>query len=242
MCIRDSIEENDISSHIRYGHTIETAEWSSEDNQWTLTVRCPGISEPTNFTCGFLWMCQGYYRHTDPYTPAWPGMDQFQGTVVHPQTWPDDLDYANKKVVVIGSGATAATLIPAIADKPEHVTMLQRSPTFFIARPNKNELADTLRQLDIPDEWTHEIVRKKILLDQEQIVEMSFKYPDLVREELYKGIREILGDDYDVSQHFEPAYRPWQQRIALIPDGDLFHSIAAGDASVVTDELSLIHI
>ena len=116
--------------------------------------------------------------------------------------------------------------------------MLQRSPTFFVARPNNNELADTLRELDIPDEWTHEIVRKKILHDQQQIVEMSFKYPDLVRQELYNGVKAILGDDYDVSAHFEPAYRPWQQRIALIPDGDLFHSIAAGDASVVTDEIS----
>lgn len=232
------IEENNIASHIRYEHTIETAEWSSDDKQWRLTVRQHGTTTPMIFTCGFLWMCQGYYRHTDPYTPEWPGMEQFRGTVVHPQTWPDDLDYENKKVVVIGSGATAATLIPAMADKTEHVTMLQRSPTFFVARPNSNELANTLRQLDIPDEWTHEIVRQKILLDQEQIVEMSFKYPDLVREELYKGIREILGDDYDISEHFEPAYRPWQQRIALIPDGDLFHSIAAGDASVVTDEIA----
>jgi cation diffusion facilitator CzcD-associated flavoprotein CzcO len=140
--------------------------------------------------------------------------------------------------VVIGSGATAATLIPALADEAEHVTMLQRSPTFFVARPNSNELADTLRELDIPDEWTHEIVRKKILHDQQQVVDMSFKYPDLVRQELYNGVKAILGDDYDVSAHFEPAYRPWQQRIALIPDGDLFHSIAAGDASVVTDEIS----
>ena len=231
------IEENDISSHIRYEHTIETAEWSSDEKCWTLKVRQQGAKEQLTFTCGFLWMCQGYYRHTDPYTPEWPGMDRFQGPVVHPQTWPDDLDYTNKKVVVIGSGATAATLIPAMADKTDHVTMLQRSPTFFVARPNSNELADTLRQLDIPDEWTHEIVRKKILFDQEQIVEMSFKYPDLVRDELYKGVKDILGDDYDVSEHFEPAYRPWQQRIALIPDGDLFHSIAAGDASVVTAQI-----
>ena len=232
------IEENDISTHIRYGHTIETAQWSSSEKRWTLSVKNLEEGSQVEFTCGFLWMCQGYYRHTDPYTPEWEGMDEFQGTIVHPQTWPDDLDYTNKKVVVIGSGATAATLIPAMADKTEHVTMLQRSPTFFVARPNNNELADTLRQLDIPDEWTHEIVRKKILFDQEQIVQMSFQYPDLVREELYKGIREILGEDYDVSEHFEPAYRPWQQRIALIPDGDLFHSIAAGDASVVTDEIA----
>ena len=224
------VEENDIARHIRYEHTIETAEWSSETKLWTLKVTQTGHDDQLTFTCGFLWMCQGYYRHTDPYTPEWPGIDQFQGQVVHPQTWPDDLDYANKRIVVIGSGATA--------DEAEHVTMLQRSPTFFVARPNNNELADTLRELDIPDEWTHEIVRKKILHDQQQIVEMSFKYPDLVRQELYNGVKAILGDDYDVSAHFEPAYRPWQQRIALIPDGDLFHSIAAGDASVVTDEIS----
>jgi cation diffusion facilitator CzcD-associated flavoprotein CzcO len=236
--LEEVVEENDIAHHIRYEHTIETAEWSSETKLWTLKVTQTGRDEQLTFTCGFLWMCQGYYRHTDPYTPEWPGVDQFQGKVVHPQNWPDDLEYANKRIVVIGSGATAATLIPALADEAEHVTMLQRSPTFFVARPNSNELADTLRELDIPDEWTHEIVRKKILHDQQQIVDMSFKYPDLVRQELYNGVKAILGDDYDVSAHFEPAYRPWQQRIALIPDGDLFHSIAAGDASVVTDEIS----
>ena len=232
------IEENDISSHIRYCHTIKTAKWSTEDKLWTLTIHDLDADQLITMTCGFLWRCQGYYRHTDPYTPDWPGMDRFQGTIVHPQEWPDDLDYTDKKVVVIGSGATAATLIPAIAEKTSHVTMLQRSPTFFVARPNSNELADTLRPLDIPDEWIHEIVRKKILFDQEQIVQLSFSHPELIREELYKGIRDILGEDYDVSEHFEPAYRPWQQRIALIPDGDLFHSIAAGDASVVTDEIA----
>ncbi|HIF65791.1 MAG TPA: NAD(P)/FAD-dependent oxidoreductase [Acidimicrobiia bacterium] len=236
--LEEVVEENDIARHIRYKHTIETAEWSSETKLWTLKVTQTDRDEQLTFTCGFLWMCQGYYRHTDPYTPEWPGVDQFQGKVVHPQTWPDDLEYANKRIVVIGSGATAATLIPALADEAEHVTMLQRSPTFFVARPNSNELADTLRELDIPDEWTHEIVRKKILHDQQQVVDMSFKYPDLVRQELYNGVKAILGDDYDVSAHFEPAYRPWQQRIALIPDGDLFHSIAAGDVSVVTDEIS----
>lgn len=236
--MNEVIEENDIEQHIRYEHTIETAEWSSEHKRWTLKVTNKHSQDPHTFTCGFLWMCHGYYRHSDPYTPEWPGMERFEGDIVHPQIWPDDLDYTNKRIVVVGSGATAATLIPAMADEAEHVTMLQRSPTFFVARPNNNELADTLRELDIPDEWTHEIVRKKILHDQQQVVEMSFKYPDLVREELYKGVREILGEDYDVSTHFEPAYRPWQQRIALIPDGDLFHSIAAGDASVVTDEIS----
>jgi len=231
------INDNDLDRHIRYNHTITAATWSTNDRRWTLEVTRTDTGEQVSFTGNFLWMCQGYYRHSRGYTPEWEGMDRFNGEVVHPQTWPDDLDYRDKQVVVIGSGATAATLIPAMADECGHVTMLQRSPTFFVARPNSNEMADTLRELDIPEEWTHEIVRRKILHDQAAVIELSFEHPDLVREELYKGIREILGEDFDVSPHFTPAYRPWQQRLALIPDGDLFHTIAAGDASVVTDEI-----
>ncbi len=231
------IDDNDLDRHIRYNHTITAATWSTDDRRWTLEVTRTDTGEQVSFTGNFLWMCQGYYRHSRGYTPEWEGMDRFNGEIVHPQTWPDDLDYRDKQVVVIGSGATAATLIPAMADECGHVTMLQRSPTFFVARPNSNEMADTLRELDIPEEWTHEIVRRKILHDQAAVIELSFKHPDLVREELYKGIREILGEDFDVSPHFTPAYRPWQQRLALIPDGDLFHTIAAGDASVVTDEI-----
>jgi|TARA_Y100000310_G_scaffold211549_1_gene212251 cation diffusion facilitator CzcD-associated flavoprotein CzcO len=231
------IDDNDLDRHIRYNHTITAATWSTDDRRWTLDVTRTDTGEHATFTGDFLWMCQGYYRHSKGYTPEWEGMDRFEGQIVHPQTWPDDLDYTDRQVVVIGSGATAATLIPAMADECAHVTMLQRSPTFFVARPNSNEMADTLRELDIPEEWTHEIVRRKILHDQAAVIELSFEYPDLVREELYKGIREILGEDFDVSPHFTPAYRPWQQRLALIPDGDLFHTIAAGDASVVTDEI-----
>ena len=231
------IDEHDLDRHIRYNHTITAATWSTDDRRWTLEVTRTDTGEQVSFTGNFLWMCQGYYRHSRGYTPEWEGMDRFNGEIVHPQTWPDDFDYRDKQVVVIGSGATAATLIPAMADECGHVTMLQRSPTFFVARPNSNEMADTLRELDIPEEWTHEIVRRKILHDQAAVIELSFKHPDLVREELYKGIREILGEDFDVSPHFTPAYRPWQQRLALIPDGDLFHTIAAGDASVVTDEI-----
>ncbi len=231
------IDDNDLDRHIRYNHTITAATWSTDDRRWTLEVTRTDTGEQVSFTGNFLWMCQGYYRHSRGYTPEWEGMDRFNGEIVHPQTWPDNFDYRDKQVVVIGSGATAATLIPAMADECGHVTMLQRSPTFFVARPNSNEMADTLRELDIPEEWTHEIVRRKILHDQAAVIELSFKHPDLVREELYKGIREILGEDFDVSPHFTPAYRPWQQRLALIPDGDLFHTIAAGDASVVTDEI-----
>ncbi len=231
------IDDNDIDRHIRYCHAISSASWSTEDRRWTLDVTRTDTGEQVRFTGDFLWMCQGYYRHSAGYTPEWEGMDRFGGEIVHPQTWPEDLDYAGKQVVVIGSGATAATLIPAMAADCGHVTMLQRSPTYFVARPNSNELADTLRELDIPEEWTHEIVRQQILLTQQQVVQLSAEFPNLVRDELFKGIREVLGEDYDVGPHFTPSYPPWRQRLAVIPDGDLFHSIAAGDASVVTDEI-----
>jgi cation diffusion facilitator CzcD-associated flavoprotein CzcO len=231
------VEENDLSRHIRYQHTISSARWSSEERRWTLEVTRADTGEELVFTAGFLWMCQGYYRHTEGYTPQWEGMDRFQGRIVHPQTWPDDLDYAGTRVVVIGSGATAATLIPAMAPDCAHITMLQRSPTFFFCGRNANDIADMLRELDIPEEWIHEIVRRKILLEQGQITQLSVDHPDLVRKELLEGIRAILGPDFDIETHFNPRYRPWQQRIAFVPDGDLFEGIKSGKASVVTDEI-----
>ena len=182
-------------------------------------------------------MCQGYYRHSEGYTPEWPGMNRYQGRIVHPQTWPEDLDYKGKNVLVIGSGATAATLVPAIANDCAHVTMLQRSPTYFVTGRNANELADILRELDVKEEWIHEIVRKKILHDQAVITHRAFEEPDVLKEELLSGVRAYLGPDYDVATHFTPKYRPWRQRIAFIPDGDLFQGINAGKASVVTDEI-----
>ncbi len=195
------IEENDLARHIRYHHTIHTATWSTEDRRWTLEVTRTDTGEQARFTGNFLWMCQGYYNHTRPYTPEWPGMDRFEGEIVHPQLWPDDLDYREKRVVVIGSGATAATLIPAMAgDGPNdagHVTMLQRSPTFFATGRNANELADTLRELEIDETWIHEIVRRKALFDNANIVKMAAEQPEMVKTELFNGIREYLGDDYD---------------------------------------------
>lgn len=231
------VEENDLARHVRYRHTISSARWSSEERRWTLEVTRTDTGEELVFTAGFLWMCQGYYRHSEGYTPEWEGMDRFQGRVVHPQTWPDDLDYAGKRVVVIGSGATAATLIPAMAPDCAHITMLQRSPTFFFCGRNVNDVADMLRELDIPEEWIHEIVRRKILLEQGQITQLSVDHPDLVRAGLLEGIRAILGPDFDIETHFNPRYRPWQQRIAFVPDGDLFEGIKSGKASVVTDEI-----
>ena len=229
------IEENDLDRHIRYNHRITSAQWSSEENRWTIIATRTDTGEQKLFSANFLWMCQGYYRHSEGYTPEWPGMDQFQGTIVHPQTWPEDLEYAGKNVVVIGSGATTATLVPAIAADCEHVTVLQRSPTYFIPGRNKIELAETLRELDIDEEWIHEIVRKKILHDQSNLKRRSFEEPEKVKQELIDGVRSILGPEYDMESHFTPTYRPWRQRIAFVPDGDLFHSIKSGKASVVTD-------
>jgi cation diffusion facilitator CzcD-associated flavoprotein CzcO len=235
------IDENDLDRHIRYNQLISSATWSTEDRRWTLEVTDTDTntdtSERRHLTGNFLWMCQGYYRHAAGYTPEWEGMDRFPGPIVHPQTWPDDLDYQGKRVVVIGSGATAATLIPAMANDVEHVTMLQRSPTYFATGRNANDLADTLRELEIDEAWIHEIVRRRILRDQAEIARLSFEQPELVKAELFNGIKAILGDDYDLAPHFTPRYRPWRQRLAFVPDGDLFHALADGKASVVTDEI-----
>ncbi len=162
------IDESDLAHHIRYDHRITRAEWSTDQRRWTITAATSDTGDGAcrSFTASFLYMCQGYYRHAEGYTPTWPGTERFRGRIVHPMRWDDDLDYADARVVVIGSGATAATIIPAIAPKVEHVTMLQRTPTFFATGRNHNELAEMLRELDIPAAWTHEIVRRKILFDQ----------------------------------------------------------------------------
>jgi cation diffusion facilitator CzcD-associated flavoprotein CzcO len=231
------IEENDLGRHIRYRHRIDAACWSSDEKLWTIDATRLDTGEAVRFTANFLWMCQGYYKHDEGYTPEWPGMAAFKGTVVHPQNWPEELDYAGKKIIVIGSGATAATLIPAIADTSAHVTMLQRSPTFFRTGRNAIQIADELRELQIDERWIHEIVRKKILHDQFVFTGRSFNEPEAVKQELLTGVRNYLGPDYDIDTHFTPRYRPWRQRIAFIPDGDLLQAIRSGKASVVTDEI-----
>jgi cation diffusion facilitator CzcD-associated flavoprotein CzcO len=235
--MNEVIDENDIGQHIRYHHTILSASWSSTDKRWTIEARRSDTGETVHITANFLWMCQGYYDHAQGFTPEWEGMDAFKGRIVHPQTWPEDLDYKGKRVIVIGSGATAATLVPAIAADCQHVTLLQRSPTYFIPGRNENELADELRKLQIDETWIHEIVRRKVLFDQNEFTRRSLEESDAVKDELLAGVREFLGPDFDVDKHFTPAYRPWQQRIAFVPDGDLFQGIASGKASVVTDHI-----
>jgi cation diffusion facilitator CzcD-associated flavoprotein CzcO len=228
------IEENRLGPCIRYRHRIVSAHWSSESASWALEVERTDTGERQRFTTGFLWMCQGYYRHADGYTPQWEGMQDFEGRIVHPQTWPADLDYRGKKVVVIGSGATAATLIPAIAADCAHVTMLQRSPTYFRTGRNAIPIADELRTLGIDETWIHEIVRRKILYEQAAFTRRTFSEPEAVKQELLAAARECLGPDFDVETHFTPRYRPWRQRLAFIPDADLFKAIRSGQASVVT--------
>jgi cation diffusion facilitator CzcD-associated flavoprotein CzcO len=231
------IAENDLAQHIRYHHTIASANWSSAENLWTIEATRTDTGEAVRYTTNFLWMCQGYYRHSKGYTPQWDGMETFKGRIVHPQTWPEDLDYIGKKVLVIGSGATAATLVPAIAADCAHVTMLQRSPTYFRTGRNAIALAEELRALDIDETWIHEIVRKKILHDQDVFTRRSFLEPEVVKQELLGLVRAELDADYDVDTHFTPSYRPWRQRIAFVPDADLFKGIKSGKASVVTDEI-----
>jgi cation diffusion facilitator CzcD-associated flavoprotein CzcO len=191
--------------------------------------------EALRFTANFLWMCQGYYRHSEGFTPEWKDMAKFKGPIVHPQTWPKDLVTEGKRIVVIGSGATAATLIPNV--KCAHVTMLQRSPTYFRTGRNAIEIAEELRRLQVKEEWIHEIVRRKILFEQDWFTKRSFSEPEAVRKELLGAVAAVLPEGYDVDKHFTPSYRPWRQRIAFVPDADLFKAIAEGKASVVTDHI-----
>jgi cation diffusion facilitator CzcD-associated flavoprotein CzcO len=231
------IEENDLGRHIRYQHTITSAKWSSSQNLWTIEAVRADSGEALRFTTRFFWMCQGYYRHAQGYTPQWKDMARFNGPIVHPQQWPEDLDYNDKRVVVIGSGATAATLIPAMAEDCAHITMLQRSPTYFRTGRNAIEIAEQLRQLQVDETWIHEITRRKILFEQDAFTRKTFEEPEAAKKDLLSAVEAYLGPDYDIKTHFTPRYRPWRQRIAFIPDGDLFQGIKSGKASVVTDEI-----
>jgi monooxygenase len=231
------IDDDDLGRHIRCRHRVTAASWSTEERRWAVDVTRDDTGEQLRLTAGFLWMCPGYYNHAKPYRPQWDGMDRFQGPIVHPQDWPEDLDLAGRHVVVIGSGATAATLIPAIAQKAAHVTMLQRSPSYFYAPPETSELAVTLRALDVPDEWTHEILRRQYIAQTHLLARMALESPDELHTFLMESVRPLLPEGIDIDTHFTPRYRPWQQRIAIVPNGDLFATLREGTASIVTDTI-----
>ncbi|MFN3314161.1 MAG: flavin-containing monooxygenase [Hyphomonas sp.] len=234
--MEEVIEENALAPHIRYRHRILSASWSTPKKRWTVKAERPDTGDILTFTAKFLWMCQGYYNHAEGYTPEWPGMGDFKGQIVHPQTWPEDIDLTGKKVICIGSGATAATVVPAIAGQCAHVTLLQRSPTYFIPARNENLLADELRTLGVDEAWIHEIVRRKYNYEGAEFARRSLEEAETVRTELLEGVKACLPEGYDMS-HFAPAYRPWQQRIAFVPEADLFEGIKAGQASVVTGHI-----
>ena len=237
--LRDTVSEFGIDRHIRFGHLVQRAEWSSDDARWAVTSRRKDTGEQVTITANYLFMCSGYYSYKAGHTPDFPGMGTFTGTVVHPQQWPQDLDYAGKRVVVIGSGATAMTLIPAMASTAAHVTMLQRSPTYVAAGPDKDVIANALRKV-LPAKLAYSLTRRKNIALQQMIYRQSRTKPERMKATLLKRVRKALGPDYDVATHFTPSYNPWDQRLCLVPNGDLFDAIKGGKASVVTDHIDSI--
>lgn len=234
--LAEAVSEQDLERRIRFNSLVTQAVWSSDLKRWTVTITQSGTTK--TIICKFLWMCAGYYRHSEGYLPDYPGQENFAGPIIHPQQWPEGLDYAGKSVVVIGSGATAATLIPALAQDAAHVTMLQRSPTYFYARPQTDEFTDTLRALDLPDDQFHDIMRRRYLFESQKMRERAVNEPEALAQELINGVRGFLGEGYDIETHFTPGYPPWEQRLAMVPDGDLFQAIAGGQASVVTAQIA----
>jgi monooxygenase len=232
--VRDTAAEAGIDAHVRFGHRVTRASWSSADARWT--VEAQRGTEAVSITCRFLLVCTGYYRYDEGYTPEFDGIDRFAGTVVHPQHWPADLDYAGKRVVVIGSGATAVTLVPAMAGAAAHVTMLQRSPSYVLALPGEDAVAQRLRRW-LGVRRAYAATRWKNVLISTLIYQLSRRRPRMMRRFIRKVAIKQLPAGYDVDTHFNPAYNPWDQRLCLVPDGDLFTAIRRGQASVVTDRI-----
>ena len=237
--IRGTATENGIDCKIRFRHRVRHASWSTTDARWTLEVERTsgeGASEIVRFTCSFLFMCSGYYRYEEGYTPEFSGRENFTGEIVHPQKWPNHLDYAGKRVVVIGSGATAVTLVPEMAKTAGHVTMLQRSPTYVVSRPAQDQLAMNLRAR-LGDKMAYHLIRWRNVLLGMWFFQFARRRPEKVRKLILGGVRMALGPDFDVATHFNPRYNPWDQRLCLVPDGDLFNTIREKRASVVTNEI-----
>jgi cation diffusion facilitator CzcD-associated flavoprotein CzcO len=234
--LRDTTKEYSIDKHIRYRQLVTKAEWSGADANWTITSTHKETGAQTVTTCNFLFMCSGYYSYKKGHEPVFAGRERFAGTIIHPQQWPDNLDYANKRVVVIGSGATAVTIVPSMASTASHVTMVQRSPTYVVARPDHDPIADKLRKV-LPAQMAYNVTRWKNTTMQQLVYKRTRTKPEMVKTKLLDGVRAYLGPDYDVDKHFTPRYNPWDQRLCLVPNGDLFTAISSGKASVVTDTI-----
>lgn len=238
--IRDYIEatarDYNITPHIRYAHRVKRASWSSAHARWTVDVTVGAQQEMRQLTCQFFFCCSGYYNFEKGHAPTFAGTERFAGTLIHPQHWPSNFDYSNKRVVIIGSGATAVTLVPSMTDKAAHVTMLQRSPTYLVSRPDVDKLANLLNRF-LPTPWAYGITRWKNVLLGHLFYKLSRKDPQRVKKLLLTGVRQAVGPDYDVEKHFTPTYQPWDQRLCLVPNADLFKAIRNGKASVVTDHI-----
>src|SRR5581483_2813041 len=234
--IKDTAAAEGIDDHIRFNHRIVTADWSTNDACWHVTAERTDTGERVELTAGFLFSCSGYYRYDHGYTPEFAGTEHFHGPIVHPQHWPEDLDYEGKRVVVIGSGATAVTLVPSMADKAAHVTMLQRSPTYLASLPEKDPIANALRRV-LPPRLSGPTVRWLKALTTQGFYRLSKRRPELVKHILRRGLQRELPKGYDIDTHFTPSYNPWDQRFCAVPNGDLFRAIREGTASVVTDHI-----
>jgi cation diffusion facilitator CzcD-associated flavoprotein CzcO len=234
--VRQTAHENGIEEKIRFNHRVVRAEWSTADSRWTVEAQGTDSGESVQLTCSYLWTCTGYYRYDEGYTPQFEGTERFAGRIVHPQHWPEDLDYAGKRVVVIGSGATAVTLVPAMAGEAKRVTMLQRSPTYIVSLPGEDPIARAVRRV-LPVKAAYALIRWKNVLIQMATFQLSRRRPSFVKKLIRKGNERSLPAGYDIDTHFKPRYNPWDQRMCLVPDGDLFASIRSGRAEVVTDRI-----
>ena len=233
--IHETAKEYGVDKAIRYSHRVRRASWSSEQARWIVEAECGPDKTLVQLTCNFLYLCTGYYDYESGYTPEWRGVEQFRGTIVHPQKWPDSLDYAGKRIVVIGSGATAVTLVPAMAERAAHVTMLQRSPSYIVSRPAEDPIAKFFRRV-LPDRAAYMLARWKNVLVGTFFYRLARNRPNVFKWMVARGIRNHLGKEYD-AKHFTPPYNPWDQRLCLVPDADLFRAIREGHVSVVTDHI-----
>ncbi len=237
--VKEAAAERGVDQHIRYRHLVKGANWSSSDACWTVQVERSDTGKAVQIRCGFILMCAGYYSYEEGFTPEFRGRDRFQGEIVHPQQWPQDLDYKDKKVVVIGSGATAVTLVPEIANDAEHVVMLQRSPTYMVSLPAVDVIANLLRKV-LPEKMAYAITRWKNIRLQQAVYRTTRTAPDKVKKKILHLVRKAMGPDYDVETHFTPDYDPWDQRLCLVPDNDFFISVRSGKSSIVTDTIDSI--
>lgn len=235
--LHEVVDEHKLQQHIHFNHWVKNSFWSSSEALWTIETKVDGKTE--KFQCRFLFMCQGYYSYEAGYRPYFPGEESFQGQIIHPQKWPEDLDYTDKNMVVIGSGATAATIVPAVSERVAHVTQLQRSPSYYLALDNDavDPTVEDLKSLDMPAKLIHEVRRRKALLFGQILADRSRLDPQNLKQELVDAARASVPEDFDVEKHLTPKYDPWKERLCLLPNGDLFNAISTGKASIVTDHI-----